>query len=491
MADDAETVDALLCSDFKSFLRMVFLTLNPDREYMSNWHIDAIVHCLEEIYRGNITQQIITMPPRYLKTTIVSVAFVAWVLGQVPTKRIICASYADDLAKKFSRDTRKIMESPWYKKVFPKTRLDKITETELTTTMGGFRLATSVDGIATGRGGDLIIIDDPIKTGEASSDLELEKVNKWNDQTMSTRLDDKKLGAILVIMQRVHENDLAGHLLEKDGWKSLKLPAIATEREKIQIGPNKFHIRKRGDVLHHEREDLELLDRIKANMGSFAFAAQYQQDPVPAEGNMIQLEWIKWYDKQLKPSDFKMVIQSWDVALKTGPTNDYSVCTTWGVRQDGVYLLHVYRHRLALPALIKRVHQLAAQFEAIGVLIEDIGPGTSLIQSLGRVAQFNVIPIRPKGDKICRVVQASVMIHAGRVFIPKDAPWTADFLTEILAFPNGKFDDQVDSMTQFLIWQRDGERRRPSEVNLYIFGAGSRRKRLSNYFERNGVLPPF
>ena len=223
-------------------------------------------------------------------------------------------------------------------------------------------------------------------------------------------------------------------------------------------------------MLHPEREDLELLDQIKTNMGSFAFAAQYQQNPVPAEGNMIQREWIKWHDNQLKPSDFKMVIQSWDVALKTGPTNDYSVCTTWGVRQDGVYLLHVDRHRLALPSLIKRVHQLAAHFGAIGVLIEDIGPGTSLIQSLGRVAQSNVIPIRPKGDKIYRVVQASVMIEAGRVFFPKNAPGIAEFMAEILAFPNGKFDDQVDSMTQFLIWQRDRERRRPPEVNLYFFG---------------------
>ena len=491
MTDDSKTLDALLRNDFETFLRKVFLTLNPGMEYIPGWHIVAIAHCLEEIYRGNVTQQIITMPPRYLKSTIVSVAYVAWVLGQDPTKRIICASYADDLAKKFSRDTRKIMESPWYKKVFPKTRLDKITETELTTTMGGFRLATSVDGIATGRGGDLIIIDDPIKTGEASSDLELEKVNKWYDQTISTRLDDKKRGAILVIMQRVHENDLAGHLLEKGGWNSLKLPAIATEREKIQIGPNKFHIRKRGDVLHPEREDLELLNRIKTNMGSFAFAAQYQQTPVPAEGNTIRLESIQFYDGPIKPREGETIFQSWDVAQKTGASNDYSVCTTWVIREDGYYLHDVVRVRLKLPALIKKVYQLAARFGASGVLIEDIGPGTSLIQSLGRVRQFDVIPIRPKGDKRHRVDQVSVMFEAGQVFIPMNAPWTAEFLSEILGFPNGKFDDQVDSMTQFLIWQRDRERRRPREANGYYFGHGFTQKLPNNYFERNGLRVPF
>ncbi|MGE0652273.1 MAG: phage terminase large subunit, partial [Alphaproteobacteria bacterium] len=408
-----------------------------------------------------------------------------------PTSRIICASYSDELARKFSRDVRIIMESSWYKRVFPKTRLDKVTETEITTTMGGFRLATSVDGVATGRGGNLLIIDDAIKAGNASSAAERQKVKDWFDQTMSTRLDDKKRGAILVIMQRVHEDDLIGHLLGKGGWELLKLPAIATERETIAVGKNKFHTRQPGDVLHPEREDLSVLNRIKANMGGFAFAAQYQQCPVPAEGNVILREWIRFYDGNLEFGDNVEVVQSWDVAQKTGSTNDYSVCSTWVITQGFYFLHHVDRVRLQLPALIKRVHTLARNFRATAVLIEDVGPGTSLFQGLGRVSEFSILPTRPKGDKQSRVEQASVIFESGKVFVNQQAPWAAEYLSEILGFPRGRFDDQVDSTTQFLLWQRDRERCRQYEVNAYLFNDGFTPKLPNNYFARNGVRPPF
>jgi hypothetical protein len=186
-------------------------------------------------------------------------------------------------------------------------------------------------GTLTGRGADLIIIDDPLKSEEAMSDPARKRVIDWYSGTLVTRLNNKDRDAIVVVMQRLHEDDLAGHLLGQGGWQRLDLPAIAIEDSVIPTGPGKFHTRRTGDILHPARESQEVLDRIKAEIGSLMFSAQYQQRPVPLEGNLIRRDWFKYYD-QLPPKDpSARIVQSWDVAMMTGETNDFSVCTTWRV----------------------------------------------------------------------------------------------------------------------------------------------------------------
>lgn len=239
MPFDLHILNSILRSDLKAFLEKSFETLNPGIKLLDNWHIDAICHQLMRVHMGATKRLIITLPPRSLKSITVSVAFPAWLMGLDSTRRIIAVSYSDLLAAKLSRDTKNIMIEPWYQKAFPNFALStqKNTETEIYTAEKGLRFATSIGGSLTGYGGSLIIVDDPIKPGEVMSEAEREKVNRFYRETLITRLDNKNTGAVIIVMQRVHEDDLIGHVLGLDDWDVLNLPAIATQDEEIQTGP--------------------------------------------------------------------------------------------------------------------------------------------------------------------------------------------------------------------------------------------------------------
>src|SRR5689334_12973806 len=241
MSHEMRLVQALLRHDFRAFVHKVFTSLTLGQSYVRSWHIDAIVYQLERIRRGEIRRLIINMPPRSLKSITTSVAFPAFLLGHDPTKRVICVSYSGDLAKKHSNDFRAILDSGWYREIFPDTRIGlyKNTETEIELTKRGFRLTTSVGGTLTGRGGDIIVIDDPLKPDDAYSETRRTAANQWFANTLLSRLDDKRTGAIVVVMQRVHMDDLTGYLLEQsDEWELLNLPAIAYADEIIPLGEN-------------------------------------------------------------------------------------------------------------------------------------------------------------------------------------------------------------------------------------------------------------
>jgi predicted phage terminase large subunit-like protein len=254
-------------------------------------------------------------------------------------------------------------------------------------------------------------------------------------------------------MQRLHVDDLVGHVLDKDEmWTHLDLPAIAEEDEAIPLGDGRIHRRKAGEVLHPEREPREVLEELKAAMGSQAFSAQYQQAPIPAGGALIQGDWFRTYVRAPERAPRERVVQSWDTASKAGTTNDYSVCTTWLMRGKDYYLLDVLRMRLEFPDLRRKILSHAAAHAATAVLIEDAGTGTPLIQDLRRQSRLRPIPIRPERDKIVRLEAQSAVIEAGHVLLPEYAPWLDEFLAELLAFPYGHYDDQVDSMSQFLAW---------------------------------------
>ena len=331
----------------------------------------------------------------------------------------------------------------------------KDTGTELVTTAGGSRYATSICGTLTGRGADLIIVDDPLKAEEAMSETARRQVIDWYAGTLVSRLNDKENGPIVVTMQRLHENDLAGHLLEQGGWQHLDLPAIAVEDHAISVAPDKQVFRRQGEVLHAERESKEALVRIKTEIGSLMFSAQYQQRPVPLEGNIIRRDWFRLYDQPPVADQKCRVVQSWDIAMMTGAGNDYSVCTTWRIVGPDYYLIDVFRARLQYPDLRRRISRLAERHDAKSILIEDAGPGMTLLQDLQRdLPQGMPRPIgqRPEGSKADRMVAQSATIEAGHVYLPKQADWLDGFLLELLAFPNGRHDDQVDSVSQLLKW---------------------------------------
>lgn len=451
-----QLLKAILRNDLGSFIHRTFQTVVPGESFKASWHIDAIAWCLTQCLEGDIRRLIITMPPRSLKSICASVAFPAWVLGRDPTKKIVCASYSENLAIKMARDCRAVMQSPWYRKIFLKTRIDreKNSELEFMTTQRGFRMATSVGGTLTGRGGNMIIIDDPIKPQDAMSEALREMTRQWYDNTLYTRLDDKTESVIILIMQRVHIDDLVGHVLEKEDWVHLNLPAIAPADQRIRISLDAYHDRAEGEVLHPEREPMEALERIKANIGTYNFNAQYLQTPMPPEGNLIRWGWFRFYKERPERGGKDQIVQSWDTASKAEELNNYSACTTWLVRGEEYYLLDVARERLEYPALKRRIVELAHRHEADAVLIEDKASGTSLIQDLREEGSIRPIPIEPEGDKVTRMSAQSAKLEGGRVLLPERAAWLGDFQTEVLQFPHGRHDDQVDSMSQFLGWIR-------------------------------------
>jgi hypothetical protein len=227
----------ILRTDLTGFVQKSFGTVSPGDTFSPNWHIEAMCHSLSKVVGGETRRLIISIPPRHLKSICASVALPAWVLGQDPTRRIICVSYAQDLSVKHANDCRTVMNSDWYRRAFPGTKLDssKNTESEIMTTKRGLRLATSVGGTLTGRGGNFIIIDDPIKPADAMSEAARARVIEWFGSTLLSRLDDKENDAIVLVMQRLHEGDLAGELLKQGGWEHLRLPAIAELEECIEI----------------------------------------------------------------------------------------------------------------------------------------------------------------------------------------------------------------------------------------------------------------
>ena len=446
----------ILKHDLMTFIERSFRELNPNTSFEANWHIDIIAAKLEECRRGKVRRLIVNLPPRSLKSHAITVAFTAWLLAHSPSSQIICASYGQDLAEKHARDCRNLIMSEFYKSCFP-TRLapHRLSVNDFMTTAQGFRMATSVGGVLTGRGGDFIIIDDPLKPEEALSETGRKAVNEWFDNTLQSRLNHKEKGVIIIVMQRLHQDDLVGHVLEQGGWEVLRFPAIAEEDERHTIetifGTSIF-TRKAGEALHPQRESLESLKRTREVVGDYTFLSQYQQAPVPKGGAMIKTEWLKYYAPNQRPDSFIYTLQSWDTANKSGELNDYSVCTTWGVVGSKYYLLDVFRRRLDYPELKRAVCEQARRYRLPKVLIEDKGSGTQLIQELKREGLFYICAYEPPTgtDKIMRLFAQSHHFEAGKVMLPSTASWLDDYRHELTSFPGSKHDDQVDSTAQAL-----------------------------------------
>lgn len=473
MMDAPDILPAFLASilrhDIQAFTRKVFHHINPGAEYIDNWHIGLIMETLQEVERGNIRRLIINMPPRSLKSICTSVAFPAWVLAHQPHKRIITTSYSLQLAKKHSMDCRGVIGSDWYQELFPETQLTREQNDKLKfqTSEFGFRLATSVGGTLTGEGGDILILDDPINAAQAQTPVLRSKVSEWYKQTLVSRLDNKRKGTIVLVMQRFHPEDLSGELLKTGHWQHLNLPLVATQKEHFVVSGQPVG-RRVGDLLHAARDTPQQVAQLKAEIGSFAFEAQYQQNPITQNGEMIKREWFGVYQEvrdegggmkdegsQSSPSNAEgVIIQSWDTAIKSSASSDYSVCITAHLHDGVSDILDVHRDRMEYPALKRRTQQLAERFKPDHILIEDKASGQQLIQDLRREYHLPIIPIMPKGDKFSRISAATGMLEAGKVRLPEHAHWLADFLNEALGYPNTTHDDQIDALAQYLNWLR-------------------------------------
>ncbi len=446
----------ILRNDFTSFIERSFYELNPQADFIQGKYIDLLASTLEKCRSGETKRLILNLPPRTLKSHAASVAFPAWLLGHDPSKQIICASYGQDLADKHARDCRTLMSSAIYRSLFPRTVLspEKLSVNDFMTTSQGLRMSTSVGGVLTGRGADIIILDDILKPDDALSETRRNAANDWYFNTLLSRLNSKENGIIILVMQRLHQQDLAGEVLDREEWEVLALPAIAQRDESMEfdtpLGPNRF-VRKAGEALHPERDSVETYMKIREAVGEYNFQSQYQQDPTAREGGLIKREWIHFYEGKAR-RDMAYVVQSWDTAIKSGEFNDYSVCTTWGILDGNFYLLDVFRQRLTFPELKRAALELFRQYNPTKLLIEDKGSGSSLLQELRTEHVWCLDDYNPPhgSDKQMRLAAQAVKFESGRVYLPQQAPWLESYIYELTGFPGSKHDDQVDSTSQAL-----------------------------------------
>lgn len=381
--------------------------------------------------RGRI---IINTPPRHGKSEFVSKWVPAWFLDTFPYRNIISCSYGDELASGFGRWVRNHLQ--FNPHTIAKLRADSMAANRFSTTNNGEMITAGIGGGITGKGGHLLLLDDPYKNWkEASSETYRKSVKDWFDTTFYTRQEPN--ATIILIMTRWHHADLAGELIadSEDDWEVINLPAIAEANDLLGRAP--------GTALSPERYDVDALLSIKAGIPDQYWEALYQQRPGKIEGDIFKTQWWKYYDQV--PPFFDSKIQFWDTAQVPGVTNDYCVCTTYGVKENNVHLLNVFREKLTAPELEDAAISEFNTWKPQQVTIENKASGIGLIQALQRFTKIPVVPYLPQMDKLQRAIASTPFIRSGRVFLPRRAPWLEEFLKEHNQFPNAAHDDQVDT----------------------------------------------
>ena len=396
-------------------------------------HLDRIANRLEAVERGECRRFMVNLPPRHGKSTLISQCFPAWFLGRRPSLSIIMATHGAELSERNSRATRELLRD----KRWPfDARLseDSTSAARWNLVERGGLYAVGVDGSITGRGADLLILDD--LQHDSGTDAERESAWRWYCERAIPRLEPG--ATIVAVGTRFAEDDLFGRLLDgpdASEWEVLRLPAIAEDDDPMGRAP--------GEALWPQRIALDELESRKRSMGSRWFACQFQQSPVPSEGNIVKGAWLKRYEKA--PEAFEKVVMALDAAAKTGIANDYSALAVLGVRKDGFYLLDVLRKKVEYPELVRLVRAAYDAHSPSAVYVEDASAGVALIQELKRESRLPIVPVKALGSKISRVEGITGMLESGRVFLPTEAPWLVEFERELLAFPNAKHDDMVDA----------------------------------------------
>jgi predicted phage terminase large subunit-like protein len=457
------------------FVKMAWPWVQPETEYVHGWHIETLCAHLEAVTSGTLRRLVINVPPGHMKSLLVNVFWPAWTWTVKPHLRFMFASYGGDLAIRDSLAMRRLIDSPWYQRNWGDAftiRADRDTQSRFETDKDGYRLATSVDGIATGEHADIQAADDPIKAGDVFHRARREEVKTWWDNTMATRL--RKGGARVVVMQRLHEDDLAGHLLKRGDYEHLCLPEefeLPGCRTSLGLVDRRT---KPGELLWPQMFPPEEHKRRVRELGSYGAAGQLQQRPSPLEGGFLKRAWWKFYRET--PAKFDEVFQSWDLTFKGALTSDFVVGQVWGVRGAECYLLDRLRDRLDFPSSINAIRALSAKWpQATAKVVEDKANGPALIATLkGEVP--GIVSFLPEGSKEARAHAVTPMIEAGNVYLPDPsiAPWVHDFVEECAAFPTGAHDDQVDAMTQALLRARARLAARRTITDLSFGNAGVR-----------------
>lgn len=445
---DRASRDSLL-----AFVARAFHLRNPGAKFHMAPYIDAICHALERLYRGECRHLIITVPPRHGKSDIASVAFPAWALGQDPSLRLMVASYGLELSGDYVDKARSLVGMEAYRRMFPGVRIRKGRDKShvFGTHAGGGYRALSVKGAVTGFGGDIIIVDDLHKADEALTPNGREEAKTFFTNTLGSRFDDPAGARMLVIQQRLHEDDIVGYLLAKGSWEHLNLPAEAERSDTIPLGRGQVWHRRKGDLLDPVRFPKFFLEERKLALGNRSYGAQYQNNPTVAEGGCFRSDHFGQYSEAPPREEFHRIVLAMDTASTDRSTSDYSVCMTWGYLPPHWYLLDVYRAKPEFPDLVARTVYLHRKWKADALTIEAASSGHALYQQVKRAGLPGmVISPPPRGSKLDRADAITAELSTGRYLLPEEAPWLDDLRHELLAFPDGRHDDQVDALVQFV-----------------------------------------
>lgn len=402
--------------------------------YETPVHIRLLENMLLDVVHGKTKRLIVNMPPRHGKSELISKYFPFWLLLNFPQTKLMLTSYESSFAASWGRKIKDLLVQYGNTK---NLNLTKATENRIVTNEGGELNTAGVGGAITGKGADILIIDDPVKNEQdAHSPTIRNRAWEWFNSTAFTRLEPD--GKIIIIQTRWHSDDLAGRLIKEqpDDWTVLNLPAFAQADDPLG--------REYGQALWAERFDIEALEAIRKQIGQYWFSALYQQEPVPSDFQIFRQEWFENYYDVAPPCSY--IIQTWDTAYELGEKNDYSVCATWGLSGNDFYLLDLFRKRVPYHELKGFANSLHDKWKPKVVLIEQAGSGRSLIQDLLRKQRVQTKPITPVKKEL-RAHSVTPYFEQRRVFFPRNAGFMHDFVIEHIEFPSGSHDDQVDTTT--------------------------------------------
>ena len=466
------------------FVRQAWPVVEPGVPFIASWHIEEICEHLEAITAGELRKLLINIPPRHSKSTIVSVMFPMWEWLTRPEEKYLCASYSGNLSIRDNLKARRLVQSPWYQErwgyMFALAG-DQNAKQRFENDKTGYRIATSVGGTATGEGGSRLVLDDPHSAQEAQSDAMRETALEWFDVVWSTRLNDPKRDAMITVMQRLHERDVSGHILEDiGGWEHLMIPAEWDGvRRKTVLGPYDPRT-KVGELICPERFGDKEITELKQLLGVYGTAGQLQQDPTPSEGGILKTKHFQLWPHDKPLPQFEYILQSYDCAFTEKTTGDPTACTVWAVftynRQRNAMLIDAWDEHLSYPDLRTRViKDWSSEYGGTSVkdgvrrarrpdriLVEAKASGQSLLQDL-RLAKVPAVGYNPgMADKVSRAHQAAPTLELDMLWVPESGKnhghavsWAQPFLKQLAKFPVAEHDDYVDTFTQAIIYLKN------------------------------------
>jgi len=442
----------LIRNSFIAFAFKCYATINTGRRLKPAPYLKLLANEFELVAKRKTRKLAVAVPPRHGKTTMGSIALSAWIVGHDPAARVMIITYGAELAEDIVPQIRTVMQSDWYKEAFP-TRLTKKKVDDLVTTDGGRIRAVSIEGATTGKGGDYLILDDVVQIKDHDNIRVLERANQLFDSAIRTRLDNPKHGCIVILMHRLHENDLIGHVSQQGGWKRIVLPLIAPKSRKYDLGKGEIWHRKKGELLRPDAMTAREIAELRSSKEKPGFETLQQQNPGGTDRLRLKPEHFPTFEPTQVPLAELPVVLSIDPGLKGGATNDYSVIQVYSPCEGRHLLRDQWRERARFDDLRSATLKLIGGYRPSVILIEDTGMGPMLLDKIKPRPGMEVVKIRQPGeDKVERLRKHRALIRDGLVQPCAGALWLEDFIAEVTLFPYVPFDDQVDAMTQYLNW---------------------------------------